>query len=118
MVVGGETMRKVTGWEATDCVATLGHPEAEYNMGLTFPALGGMFARLYMERYGVTEQDGNSGWSRITRTAPRMSMRYRDGNGILEDSFMDSPNADVVNNYVAEPLRLFGICRFPTVAQC
>src|SRR5208337_751569 len=35
MVVGGETMRKVTGWEATDCVATLGHPEAEYDMGLT-----------------------------------------------------------------------------------
>jgi acetyl-CoA C-acetyltransferase len=35
LVVGGEIMRKVTGWNATDYVATMLHTEAEYNMGLT-----------------------------------------------------------------------------------
>ena len=30
LVVGGEKMREVTGWRATDFVATLTHPLAEY----------------------------------------------------------------------------------------
>ena len=42
LVVGGEIMRKVTGWNATDIVATMLHTEAEYNMGLTLPGFGGM----------------------------------------------------------------------------
>ena len=57
LVVGGEVMRKVSGWEATDIVATMVHPEAEYNMGLTLPSFAGMFTRLYMETYGMTERD-------------------------------------------------------------
>ena len=57
LVVGGEIMRKVSGWNATDVVATMLETEAEYNMGLTLPAFGGMFTRLYMERYGRTERD-------------------------------------------------------------
>ena len=31
-------MRKVSGWQATDIVETMLHPEAEYNMGLTLPS--------------------------------------------------------------------------------
>ncbi|MCK5568804.1 MAG: acetyl-CoA acetyltransferase, partial [Spirochaetes bacterium] len=57
MVTGGELMRAITGWKGTDFVAMLSHPEAEYNYGLTLPAFAGMFTRLYMEKYGLTERD-------------------------------------------------------------
>jgi acetyl-CoA C-acetyltransferase len=109
MVVGGETMRKVTGWEATDCVATLGHPEAEYDMGLTFQALGGMFARLYMERYGVTERDLALVAVKDHENGSKNKYAHIDGTCTIE-AIHDSPNAHVVNNYVAEPLRLFSVC--------
>lgn len=109
MVVGGETMRKVTGWEATDYVATLGHPEAEYDMGLTFPALGGMFARLYMERYGVTERDLALVAVKDHENGSKNKYAHIDGTCTIE-AIHDSPNAHVVNNYVAEPLRLFSVC--------
>jgi acetyl-CoA C-acetyltransferase len=109
MVVGGETMRKVTGWEATDFVATLGHPEAEYNMGLTFPALGGMFARLYMERYGLTERDLALVAVKDHENGSKNKYAHIEGTCTIE-AIHDGPDAHVVNNYVAEPLRLFSVC--------
>ena len=57
LVAAGELMRTVSGWEATNIVATMSHIEAEYNMGLTLPGFAGMFTRLYMQRYGMTERD-------------------------------------------------------------
>src|SRR5512136_3027793 len=56
LVVGGEKMREVTGWRATDFVATMTHPTAEYVYGITLPGMAGMFTRLYMEKYGVTRE--------------------------------------------------------------
>src|SRR5512141_2619431 len=56
LVVGGEKMREVTGWRATDFVATMTHPLTEYIYGITLPGMAGMFARLYMEKYGVTSE--------------------------------------------------------------
>src|SRR5512135_3876443 len=56
LVVGGEKMREVTGWRATDFVATMTHPQAEYPYGVTLPGMAGMFARLYMDKYGVTRE--------------------------------------------------------------
>ena len=56
LVVGGEKMREVTGWRATDFVATMTHPQAEYPYGITLPGMAGMFTRLYMEKYGVTRE--------------------------------------------------------------
>ncbi|MGD8865506.1 MAG: hypothetical protein PVI81_07935, partial [Anaerolineales bacterium] len=56
MVVGGEKMRDVIGPKATDIVAAMTHPRAEYIYGLTLPAMAGMFTRLYMEKYGVTRE--------------------------------------------------------------
>src|SRR4030066_915759 len=56
LVVGGEKMREVTGWRATDFVATMTHPLAEYIYGVTLPGMAGMFTRLYMEKYGVTRE--------------------------------------------------------------
>ena len=50
MVIGAERMREVNNLEATDFVATLTHPMAEYIYGVTLPSLAGMFARMYMEK--------------------------------------------------------------------
>ena len=109
LVVGGETMRKVSGWLGTDFVATLAHPEAEYDMGLTLPAFGGMFTRLYMERYGLTERDlalvavkdhENGAKNRYAHVRETCTV----------EAIHDSPNAHVVNNYVAEPLRMYSVC--------
>ena len=57
LVTGGELMRTITGWKGTDFVASLLHPEVEYNYGMTLPAFGGMLTRLYMEKYGLTERE-------------------------------------------------------------
>src|SRR5512143_1491649 len=56
LVAGGEKMREVTGWRATDMVATMTHPTTEYVYGVTLPGMAGMFTRLYMEKYGVTRE--------------------------------------------------------------
>lgn len=109
MVVGGEIMRKVSGWEGTNVVASMLHTEAEYNMGLTLPSFGGMFARLYMEKYGCTERD-----------LALIAVKDHD-NGLLNkyahvrgactiDAIADNETADVVNNYIAEPLRIYSTC--------
>jgi acetyl-CoA C-acetyltransferase len=109
MVTGGELMRTVTGWEGTDFVATLLHPEAEYNLGLTLPAFGGMFTRMYMERYGLTERElamiavkdhENGAKNPFAHVRVPCTLDAIDG----------GENAGVVNNYVAEPLRLYGMC--------
>jgi acetyl-CoA C-acetyltransferase len=39
MVIGAERMREVNNLEATDFVATLTHPMAEYIYGVTLPSL-------------------------------------------------------------------------------
>ncbi len=109
LVTGGEIMRSVPGWEATDFVATLLHPEAEYNYGLTLPAFGAMFTRLYMERYGLSEQelaiiavkDHENGAKN-----PYAHVRIP----CTMEGIHDSPDAPVVNNYIAEPLRLYSMC--------
>jgi len=109
LVVAGEVMRKVTGWLATDYVATMLHTEAEYNMGLTLPAFGGMFTRMYMEKYGLTERD-----------LALLAVKNHD-NGAKNkyahiqlpctiEAIADGPEADVVNTYVAEPLRMYSTC--------
>ena len=41
-MVGGEKMRQVIGPKATDIVAAMTHPEAEYIYGVTLPAMAGM----------------------------------------------------------------------------
>ena len=56
LVIGGEKMREVIGPRATDVVACMTHPNAEYIYGVTLPGMAGMFARLYMEKYGITRE--------------------------------------------------------------
>ncbi len=109
LVAGVERMREVNNLEATDFVATLTHPLAEYIYGVTLPAHAAMFARLYMEKYGVTERHLamvgvknqnaalNNVWAHLQQ-------------GITLEGILDSPEAMTNNPYVAEPLRFFDAC--------
>jgi acetyl-CoA C-acetyltransferase len=109
LVVGGEKMREVTGWRATDFVATMTHPEAEYPYGITLPGMAGMFTRLYMEKYGVTREHlvaisiKNQGMGTLNPYA-HVEMAL-DRQGIFE-----SPHAVVNNPVSADPLHLYDLC--------
>jgi len=109
LVVGGEVMRKVTGWVGTDYVATMLHTSAEYNMGLTLPAFGGMFTRMYMERYGLTERD--LALLAVKNHANGAKNKYAHIQAPCTiEAISDGPDASVVNTYVAEPLRMYSTC--------
>ncbi len=109
LVVGGEKMREVTGWRATDFVATMTHPPAENVYGVALPGLAGMFTRLYMEKYGVTrehliavaiknqEMGGLNPYAHVEMSLSR--------EGIYE-----SRDAIVNNPTVADPLHLYDAC--------
>jgi acetyl-CoA C-acetyltransferase len=109
LVVGGEKMREVTGWRATDVVATMTHPEAEYVYGITLPGMAGMFTRLYMEKYGVTRE-----------MLVAVAIKNQDMGGlnpyahvemaITKEGIMEN-HASIVNNpVVADPLHLYDAC--------
>ncbi len=109
LVVGGEIMRKVTGWNATDIVATMLHTEAEYNMGLTLPGFGGMFTRMYMEKYGLTERDLALVAVKDHENGAKNKYAHVQIPCTIE-AIADGPEAEVVNNYIAEPLRMYSTC--------
>jgi acetyl-CoA C-acetyltransferase len=109
LVAGGEKMREVTGWRATDFVATMTHPQAEYPYGITLPGMAGMFTRLYMEKYGVTremlvnvaiknqEMGGLNPYAHVEMSITK--------EGIYDD------HAAIVNNPTgADPLHLYDMC--------
>ena len=117
MVTGAERMREVNNLEATEFVATLTHPIAEYIYGVTLPSLAGMFTRLYMEKYGVTE-----------RHLAMVAVKNHD-NAMLNpfahlhepitiEAILDSPEAMTNNPYVAEPLRFFDMCPVSDGGAC
>jgi len=109
LVVGGEIMRKVTGWNATDIVATMLHTEAEYNMGLTLPGFGGMFTRMYMEKYGLTERDLALIAVKDHENGAKNKYAHVQLPCTIE-AIADGPEAGVVNQYIAEPLRMYSTC--------
>jgi acetyl-CoA C-acetyltransferase len=109
LVTGGEIMRTVPGWEGTDFVASLLHPEAEYNYGLTLPAFGAMFTRMYMKRYGLTERDLALLSVKDHENGEKNPFAHVRIPCTMEGIF-ESPDANVVNNYIAEPLRLYHMC--------
>jgi len=109
LVVGGEKMREVTGWRATDVVATMTHPLTEYIYGVTLPGMAGMITRLYMEKYGVTREHlvavavKNQGMGGLNPYA-HVEM------AITKEGIYDN-RASVVNNpTIADPLHLYDAC--------
>jgi acetyl-CoA C-acetyltransferase len=102
-------MREVSGWRATDFVATMTHPGAEYPYGVTLPGMAGMFTRLYMEKYGVTRE-----------MLVSVAIKNQDMGGlnpyahvemaISKDGIYESPHSIVNNPPVADPLHLYDAC--------
>ncbi len=109
LVCGGERMREVNNFEATEFVSFLSHRYAEYPYGMTLPALAGMFARLYMDRYGVTPE--HLAMVAIKNHAnglrnPKAHLRI----GLTMEGLLTGPDAAMNNPFVAEPLRFFDCC--------
>jgi len=109
LLTGVEKMRAVNNLEATDFVASLTHPEAEYIYGVTLPSLAGMFARLYMERYGLSREHLALVAIKNHENAllnPYAHIRQR----ITMEGILTSPDAVVNNPPIADPLRLYDCC--------
>jgi acetyl-CoA C-acetyltransferase len=109
LVVGGEKMREVTGWRATDFVATMTHPLAEYIYGVTLPGMAGMFTRLYMERYGVTREH-LVGVAVKNQEMGGLNPYAHVEMAITRQGIFDSPDSVVNNPPVADPLHLYDAC--------
>jgi len=109
LVAGAERMREVNNLEATDFIATLTHPLAEYIYGVTLPAHAAMFTRLYMEKYGVTERHLAMVAVKNQNNAMLNEFAHLH-QPITIEGILDSPEAMTNNPYVAEPLRFFDAC--------
>jgi acetyl-CoA C-acetyltransferase len=99
----------VNGLEATDFVATLTHPIAEYVYGVTLPAHAAMFTRLYMDKYGVTERHLAMVGVKNQNAALNNEWAHLQQE-ISMEGILDSPEAMTNNPWVAEPLRFFDAC--------
>jgi len=117
LVTGAERMREVNNLEATDFVATLTHPLAEYIYGVTLPSLAGMFTRLYMEKYGVTERHLAMVAVKNQNNALLNEFAHLH-QPITVEGILDSPEAMTNNPYVAEPLRFFDCCPVSDGGAC
>ncbi|HBC47032.1 MAG TPA: acetyl-CoA acetyltransferase [candidate division Zixibacteria bacterium] len=117
MVIGAEKMREVNNLEATEFVATLTHPLAEYIYGVTLPSLAGMFTRLYMEKYGVTSR--HLAMVAVKNHANAMLNPFAHlPEPITIEGILDSPEAATNNPFVADPLRFFDCCPVSDGAAC
>ncbi|MEA1904633.1 MAG: thiolase domain-containing protein [Candidatus Hadarchaeota archaeon] len=103
LVTGAEKMSAVPGAVVTDVVATMAHHEAEYIHGVTFPGLAAMLTRLYMERYGLTED----------QLAAVAVKNHENGskNPYAQLSHKKATIEGVKDSVmVADPLRLYHVC--------
>lgn len=106
LVIGAEMMRTVNSKRCTDLVATLLHPEVEYPYGLTLPAMAGLFTRLCMEQYGVTEED----LARVAIKNHQHAIHNPLAQFHSELIFEKISGEGAKNPYVAEPLHLYDVC--------
>ncbi|KXB01293.1 hypothetical protein AKJ44_02680 [candidate division MSBL1 archaeon SCGC-AAA261F17] len=103
LVVGAEKMSDVSGAIATDILASMNHPKAEYKHGVPMPGMGALFTRLYMEQYGVTEDQLAAAAVKNHTNAtknPKAQLRHKPATiqGV-KDSIM-----------IADPIRLYHTC--------
>ena len=109
LVAGGEKMREVVGWKATDFVATMTHPEVEYPYGITLPGMAGMFTRLYMEKYGLTREQLIA--VAIKNQKIGALNPYAHVNMVItREGILESPDAAVNNPVAADPLHFYDMC--------
>ncbi len=109
LVIGGEGMRAVTGWEGTDFVATMLHPEGEYKYGCTLPSFAGLFTRLCMMQYGVESKDLSIVSVKNHDNACHNPNAHIQRPVILE-RISNPAYINATNPLVADPLRQFDMC--------
>lgn len=109
LVIGGEAMREVSGWEGTDFVATMLHPTAEYKYGLTLPSFAGLFTRLCMERFGVESKDLSIVSVKNHDNACHNPVAHIQRPVVLE-RITNPAYINATNPIVADPLRQFDMC--------
>lgn len=109
LVIGGEKMNGKGGAAATDFVATMLHPEAEYAYGLTLTSFAAMFTRLIMDRYGVEMED-------LARVAVKNHANAMHNpcaqlhKPVALEELTQGALRDQKNPLVADPLRRYDIC--------
>ncbi|MEA4939248.1 MAG: acetyl-CoA acetyltransferase [Christensenella sp.] len=109
LVIGGEAMREVSGWEGTDFVATMLHPTAEYKYGLTLPSFAGLFTRLCMDRFGVESKDLSIVSVKNHDNACHNPVAHIQRPVVLE-RITNPAYINATNPIVADPLRQFDMC--------
>jgi acetyl-CoA C-acetyltransferase len=109
LVCGAERMQEVSNFEATEFVSFLSHRYAEYIYGVTLPALAGMFARLYMERYAITPEHLAMVAVKNHQNGAKNGKAHLRVPITLEGIFA-GPDAHNNNPWIAEPLRFFDCC--------
>jgi len=123
LVVGGEKMTHITtpGY-VTSNVATLTHPEAERQHGVSLPSFAGLLTRAYLEKYDAkldwisdiaikNHKNGalnpNAHFQRTIESF--MESAINKGKGDWENVY-EFLNDDKTNPIIADPLRLFHVC--------
>ncbi len=109
LVIGAEGMRAVTGWEGTDFVATMLHPDGEYKYGITLPSCAGLFTRLCMDKYGVTSKDLAIVSVKNHANACLNPVAHIQNKVVLA-RITDPRIINATNPLVADPLRQFDMC--------
>jgi acetyl-CoA C-acetyltransferase len=109
LVVGGEKMHDISAPRATDFVAAMTHPQAEYPYGITMAGLGGMFARLYMEKYRITTQHLHA-VSVKNHEMGALNPYAHIRSPVVPESVFEGPFAEINNPVIADPLRLYDLC--------
>lgn len=109
LVIGAEGMRAVSGWEGTDFVATMLHPEGEYKYGATLPSFAGLFTRLCMDKYGVESKDLSIVSVKNHANACKNPCAHIQRPVVLE-RITNPAYINATNPIVADPLRQFDMC--------
>lgn len=109
LAIGGEGMRAVSGWEGTDFVATMLHPDAEYRYGLTLPAFAGMYTRICMEKFGVESKDLAIVSVKNHDNACHNPVAHIQRPVVLE-RITNPAYINATNPLVADPLRQYDMC--------
>lgn len=109
LVIGAEGMRAVSGWEGTDFVATMLHPEAEYKYGITLPSFAGLFTRLCMDKYGIESKDLSIVSTKNHANACKNPNAHIRRPVVLE-RITNPAYINATNPIVADPLRQFDVC--------
>lgn len=109
LVIGAEAMRVVTGWEGTDFVATMLHPDGEYKYGITLPSFAGLFTRLCMDEYGVTSKD-LSIVSVKNHANACLNPNAHIKSPVKLERITDERIINATNPLVADPLRQYDMC--------